>query len=150
MSVTMTQDRTQRVDTPLGGVDVPESQLLQFPDGLRGFPHCRAWVLLAGEAADTLWLQSADEPGLALLLVDPFNRYAGFALDVPDTAVQALGATQPDELLVFAPLTLGHAGERATANLRGPILINWQTRRGMQLVVDGGPWTVREPLPAAA
>ncbi len=137
---------TRNVHTAFGELAVPESQVLHFPEGLLGFPTYTLWVLLAGETSDRLYLQNIEEPGLALLLVDPFVNFDGFAIDVPTPAVQALGATQPDELLVLAPVTLGRSGQPATANLRGPILINSHTRRGLQLVVDGGPWSVREEI----
>jgi flagellar assembly factor FliW len=137
---------TRHVSTPLGEVAVPEAQVLFFNEGLIGFSSFKQWVLLGGEAEDTVWLQSVEEPALALLLVDPFVKFEGFALDVPDAAVAALGALQSDELLVFAPVTLGGANAKSTANLRGPILINWKTHRGLQLIVDGGPWGVREEI----
>jgi flagellar assembly factor FliW len=130
----------------LGQVAVSEEQVLEFGDGLRGFPSFKHWVLLAAESADMVWLQSVDEPGLALLLVDPFARFEGFALEVPSAAAAALGAAQSDELLVLAPVTLGHANAPSTANLRGPILINWSTRYGMQVVVDSGAWSLREEI----
>lgn len=144
MTASVVAPTTRHVHTPLGEVAVPETQVLRFNEGLRGFPSFKQWVLLGGESEDMIWLQSVDEPGLALLLVDPFVRFEGFALEVPEAAVAALGATQSDELLVLAPVTLGHAGQRSTANLRGPIVINWHTRCGMQVVVDGGPWSLRE------
>ncbi len=144
-------DATRHITTAFGAVDVPDSHVLHFADGLRGLASYKAWVLLSGEAPNTLWLQSVDEPALALLLVDPFATFPGFALDVPDDVVEALGATQPDDVLVMAPVTLGRPGEPTTANLRGPVLINWHTHRGLQLVVDGGPWSVREAfVPANA
>lgn len=145
-SIEVEAPTTRRVRTPLGEVAVPETQVLHFAQGLLGFPRFTQWVLLAGEASDQVWLQSVEEPGLALLLVDPFVNFDGFAIDVPAPAVSALDATQSDEVLVFAPVTLGANGKPSTANLRGPILINWNTHRGLQLIVDGGPWSVREEI----
>jgi flagellar assembly factor FliW len=144
MTVQAVAPTTRRVHTPMGEVAIQEAQVLSFNEALRGFSDFKRWVLLGSDAEDMLWLQSVDEPGLALLLVDPFVRFEGFALDVPAAAAAALGAMQSDDILVLAPVTLGKANAPSTANLRGPILINWNTRCGMQVVVDGGPWSLRE------
>lgn len=139
----------QRLETPFGTVEVDPAEFLEFPGGILGLASYKKWVLLGSERADRFWLQSVEEPGLTLPLIDPFAAFPGYALDVPPQAIETLGAPQADDVLALAPVTLGRGDEAPTANLRGPILINWQARRGLQLVVDAGPWTVREPLPAA-
>jgi flagellar assembly factor FliW len=135
-------------DTLFGRRVVEPAQVLHFPQGLRGLERFRSWMLLLAERPGTAWLQSLDVPDLALLLVDPFEAFPGYTVDVPPAAVAALGAEPTDALGVFAPVTLGDDAAGATANLRGPIVINMNARRGVQCVVDAAEWSVREPVPA--
>jgi flagellar assembly factor FliW len=39
--------------------------------------------------------------------------------------------------------------ERVTLNLAAPLVIHPETRRGLQLVLDRGDWSARQPLAAA-
>lgn len=139
----------RQVETAFGPLDVREEHVLRFERGLLGFAGCHEWILLGSDRANTAWLQSADHPSLALLLVDPFVAFEGFSVDVSPTALRDLRAGPTDDVAVFAPVTLGaSAADPATANLRGLVLINWGARTGVQSVIDGGPWSVREPVPA--
>jgi flagellar assembly factor FliW len=136
----------RHVASSFGPLEVPAEQVLHFAQGLLGFAECREWVLLARGDAHSMWLQSIEHPELALLLIDPFVAFDGFALDVPATASAQLDAGHADDVLVLAPVTMARGNAPATANLRGPVLINWRARRGVQVVVDGGPWGVRETI----
>lgn len=103
---------------------------------------------MASDRPQAAWLQSAETPELALLLVDPFAAFPGFSVMVPSDAQRALRAVPTDDVAVFAPVTLGAEGVPATANLCGLILINWRTRTGVQCVIDGGARSVRSTVPA--
>lgn len=138
----------RHVESTFGPLEVSVEQLLRFEQGLLGFPDCKEWVLLARNDAHSMWLQSMEHPELALLMIDPFVAFEGFVLDVPASASAQLEANNSDDVLVLAPVTMARGEAPATANLRGPVLINWRMRRGVQVVVDGGPWSVRETIRA--
>lgn len=138
----------RHVESTFGPLDVPAEQVLCFAQGLLGFPECTEWVLLARSDAHSMWLQNIEHPELALLMIDPFVAFDGFVLDVPSTASAQLEAGHADDVLVLAPVTMARGDTPATANLRGPVLINWRNRRGVQVVVDSGPWSVRETIRA--
>jgi flagellar assembly factor FliW len=136
-------------ETVFGRRTVEPGHVMHFPQGLRGLERYTSWMVLVTATPGTAWLQSLDEPALALLLVDPFEVFMGYEIDIPPTALAAVEATPADPLAVFAAVTLGGEGEAATANLRGPIVINWSARRGVQCVLEGVEWSVRQPIPAA-
>ena len=142
----------RRVPSDLfGHLDVTDEQILSFAEGLLGFPTCTQWVLVDGVRAGTAWLQSADQPSLAFLLVDPFVLFEGFTADLDANEVRRLGANAPSELAVFSIVTLpGADREDATANLQGLVVINVRSRRGAQVLTGDGRWAVRQPLALAS
>jgi flagellar assembly factor FliW len=132
----------------LGALTVTEDQLFTFGDGLLGFPTCREWVLIQGAKAGTAWLQSVDHGALAFLLVDPFVMFEGYSAELSPAEVRRLEASDPSHLAVFAIVTLpASRSESATANLQGPVVVNVRDRRGAQVVLSEGPWSVRQALP---
>jgi flagellar assembly factor FliW len=131
-----------------GQLAVSDASVVRFDDGLLGFPGFTRWILLDGARDGLGWLQSAEHPALAFLLVEPFVVYDEFTLDAPPTVVKALGAERADELAVFAIVTLGTEGATATANLQGPIMMNLRSRLGAQFVTPETGWGLRQPVPA--
>lgn len=139
----------QIVSSVLGPLAIDPAHVVRFAQGLLGFPEHREWVVLMGDRPHLAWLQSIDEPALALLLLDPFEVFDEYAVDLPAHALRAVAADALVPVAVFAAVTIGsEAADDATANLRGLILINWQSRRGMQCVIDDARWSVRERVPA--
>jgi flagellar assembly factor FliW len=126
----------------LGTLSVDSTSILNFPRGLLGFPECRSFVLLPSERTHVYWLQSADYSSLAFLLVDPFIFFEGYTLDL---AATDLHAASPNEVSVLAIVTLpGDPGERPTANLQGPVVINTPLCEGTQVVLAESSYGIRE------
>lgn len=156
MTVTLLHEPTsaavhhREVETIFGRLRVRDDHVLRMDNGLLGFADGTSWVVVDSERPGTAWLQSLDHPALAFLMLDPFAAFDGYVADVPPTVLQSVRAQATDELAVFVLVTLPEqAADSATANLRGPLVINWRTRRGAQYVVDGHAWSVREPIPAS-
>ena len=131
----------------LGPISYSDDQLLTFDEGIPGFPDCRRWILIQGERADTAWLQSLDLAALTFFLVDPFAFFDGYTIDLSPSEAERLNATDVLQLAVLAIVTFpATRDEPATANLQGPIVINVADRRGAQIIVNEGRWTVRHPF----
>jgi flagellar assembly factor FliW len=134
--VTDAPDAPLTVDSKLlGAIEVPATALYEFPAGLVGFESYRRFALVPAGRTGVYWLQSIDEPGLAFVLADPFQVADDYHADVPDAELTALGA---------GGVTLGGAGQEATANLRAPVVFNVTTRRARQVVLPDDRYGVAE------
>lgn len=106
------------------------------------------------EIEDTpyVWLQSADEPDVAFLATSPFPFFPSYELELPAETETALAIGDPSQVEILTLLTVqdrGGDGEHITANLLGPIVINVETRRAMQVVLDSEHrYSTRTPLVA--
>jgi flagellar assembly factor FliW len=130
-----------------GTLDITEDELIEFSDGLLGFPTCRSWALLRGTKDGTAWLQSAEHATLVFLLVDPFVFFDGYSAELSPGELHRLKASDSSEIAVFAIVTLPGAGtDTCTANLQGPVVLNLVSRRGVQVVFGEGPFGIRAPI----
>lgn len=130
-----------------GPLEITDADLIEFSDGLLGFPECRSWALLLGTKSGVAWLQSADHSRLIFLLVDPFVFFDGYSADLADGELRRLHAKDAGEISVFAIVTLPIGGDdTCTANLQGPVVMNMSARRGVQVVLGEGPFGVRSPI----
>src|SRR5687768_15135601 len=68
--------------TRFGTLVVDDGRIINFPNGLLGFPdHKRFALIQTGEENYFFWLQSVDEPNLAFVVTDPAIFFKGY--DVP-------------------------------------------------------------------
>lgn len=146
-SVTVTSD--------LLGVVVPSTEsTFTFPVGMFGFPECRQFALLAAGRDGLFWLQSMEHTALTFLLADPFLFFDGYAVDLgagDRTELQLHDDANADDVAVLVIVTLPRTrDELPTANLQGPLAVNFASRVGRQLAVADGAWGVRCPLDLSA
>jgi flagellar assembly factor FliW len=131
----------------LGDVVVSLETLFQFPEGLHGFERHQEYVLVRAKRDGFYWLQSAEEPGLAFLLVDPFRVHPGYEVDLGVGDQVFLELEQPDDALVLTVVTLpSTAGGTITTNLRGPVVLNVRTRKGRQVVRADEQYSLQQPI----
>ena len=130
----------------LGALSIDDAALFTFDGGLFGFDDCRRFALVGAGRDGMFWLQSAEQPSLTFLLVDPFQHQAGYAVELPDAELAHIGATSPDELLVLSIVTLAKPPHRCTMNLQAPVAFNTRSRRARQVVLPDERYGVRAEL----
>ena len=131
----------------LGAVEVDETKVLTFNEGLLGFPDARRFALVdAGDDGTYFWLQSLDDPRLAFLSAVPWAFFPDYEPELSNTDQEDLGIDDPSHALVLCLLTF--TDEAVTANLLGPLVVNGVTRAGRQIVLGDSDYSARVPLAA--
>jgi flagellar assembly factor FliW len=142
-----------------GTIEVPDDEVVAFPDGLPGFRDPRRMVLLgAGQmpgAADTFahhtlfWLHDVDDPDLAFLTVVPWSAYPDYDIEIDPADVDGADA---DDLCILAIVTVRreNGGVQLTSNLLAPVVIDAGRRVGRQVILQDASWPVHAPLAEAA
>lgn len=135
-----------------GEVEIEESQVIVFPEGIPGFPGRQRFVLLNEGLNDTpfWWLQNADDGNLSFLTVEPAQIAPGYDFPIPQEMIVLLGLSTASTIEALAIVSVPDGDlRRATVNLKAPVLINPRTKLGGQLVLDHSPYAIRQPLFAA-
>ena len=126
------------ITTRFGTLSVDPQDLLIFEQGLIGLEHCRRWVVLTDANNPSLgWLQSLDEGHIALGVVSPRRFVPDYQLRTDRDALQTLELTSAHdaEVVVIASRQAdGYQAGGLTLNLRAPLVINVETRRGCQVI----------------
>lgn len=131
-----------------GKIDCEEGDLVEIPSGLLGFPEQRRFVIVEHkEGSPFRWMQSADDPDLAFLIIRPDSFRNDYSPELPSTPVSELELTDETPMMVYAIVSIPQGKpEEMTANLAGPIVINADTRTGMQVVIEDERWQTRHPI----
>lgn len=131
---------------PYGTIEVDERQKIHFPFGILGFEKLQNYVLIDAHQQPFYWLQSMDVSEIAFVLINPFIFRPDYEIDVPDEELEEIGIRSPQQILVFAIVTIPENQRDMTANLQGPIIINKDTKIGRQAISTNEKWKVRHPI----
>ena len=125
--------------------------LVRMPLGILGFEQIKSYVLLANpDEKPFAWLRVADNNSLAFVVIDPFVVMPDYAPNIPEADVEFLELKDPGDALLLGIVTI-HGQNRATMNLKGPVVINRHTHTGKQVIIaNAADYSVQHPLPVAA
>ncbi len=123
-----------------GEIEIEESKTLSMPEGLPGFPGFERFVLIEDpKTAPFCWLQSLEDPSLALAMMDPFLFKPDYKMDLEGfIASKGWEGVDTKDLLVYVVINIskGEKGNTITANLIGPIIINLKNNETIQVVLS--------------
>lgn len=133
-----------------GEIEIGEEKVITFENGIIGFPQLTRFTLIydaeQGESAGIRWMQSLEEPAFALPVMDPLVIMSAYNPAVEEETLKNLGELTPENQLVLVTVSVPSDLTKMTANLQGPIIINADTRKAAQIIVDGKDYKVKFPV----
>lgn len=129
-----------------GEINLDENKVVTFESGLMGFEQYKRFTILFNiedEKSKISWLQSVDEPSLALPIITPGVVKEDYNPTVEDEVLKPLGELTEDNLVVFLVLTVPGDVKKTTVNLKAPIIINADSRKGCQIIVENSDYAVK-------
>ena len=128
-----------------GEIEVEEDKIIDFGEGLPGFPDDRQFILVENEEP-FWWLQSVSDGENAFILVDACRVLPFYNPEVDKSDIECLGEYSPDDFLIYNIVVLPENVKEMTVNLVAPLIINSATRRGRQVIAKNGDYGVRHYL----
>ncbi|WP_242624824.1 flagellar assembly protein FliW [Krasilnikovia cinnamomea] len=120
-------------------IDLP---IIEMAAPMAGFPAHRQFVLVRLNDEGLLYaFTSVQDPSLRFLVAPPEPFFPDYAPEIDNEALAALNNQDPDRVLVMVVITAGT--EETTANLMAPIIVDRDTRRAMQVILQGSKMPVR-------
>jgi len=124
--------------TQFGKIQIDEENILEFRDGLAGFEEYKRFIIVSDkDLYPIFWLVSIDEPSLEFPIVNPFLFIPDYN---PDIELKDEGET------IFAIVTLRKEIEKTTINLKGPLVIDINLKKGRQVILNDESYSPNYPL----
>ena len=130
-----------------GSLEIPEEKVINFKEGLPGFPQIHRFVVLEMEEIRPFqYLQALDDPPISLFLINPFLVDPAYEFRLADSDMEDVSSKNSTELAVYAVATIPEDPSQATLNLMAPIVINDKARCGKQVILHESKYAVKHPL----
>lgn len=129
--------------TRFGTLDYASEAVIELPEGLIGLPKLRRWLMLdMDEHSPIRWFQSLDRADFGVPVIAPFFFAETYEIDTR----RAVPAGQDADVVALIIATVHPGGERITGNLRAPLVIDTDTRRGAQIALDDDQLSTRQDI----
>ena len=130
-----------------GEINLAEDKIITMERGMFGFEEYKQYTILDDSEKEgrpnVSWFQSIEEPGLAFSVINPLVVKEDYNPIVEDELLQGLGEITEENIVVLLPLTVPQDITQMSANLKAPIVINADTRKGAQVVVENEDYEIK-------
>jgi flagellar assembly factor FliW len=128
-----------------GSVEIAPESIVEFPDGLIGLGGTRFALISVGTPPSPfVWLQSLQNPALALPVTNPHRFFEDFSVELNEGEAERIGLDDGVPADVYVTVTASAQVAEFTANLKAPILI--RDGRAHQVINQVDGVSVRAPL----
>lgn len=136
------------IQTDYGIVEYEEKDLVIFPDGLFGFPKLTKFLLLSLNEEDDsmLLMRSVEECNVEFVLINPFLLCPDYSPELTPEELSCLAVKEEGELSYYSICVVRKDYLENTVNLKCPLVINPQTRHGIQVILENSPYGYRHKL----
>ncbi|MCX7714793.1 MAG: flagellar assembly protein FliW [Clostridia bacterium] len=130
--------------TRFGEIEVDETKVIVFDKGLLGFENLKKYVLISSDKKSAFyWLQSIEEPSVALVCMDPFNVCKDYSPIIDEAVADELQIDKDEDVLILCVAVIPNDVAKTTVNLAAPILINNISLKGKQVILQDDRYSIR-------
>lgn len=132
----------------LDNIVYAKDDIISFPKGIPGFNNSTEFVIIqTPEFAPFEWLVCTDkETKLRFAIINPMLFRPDYSPNIEKEQIEDLEIEKPEDVLLYAIVTIKKNPAESTANLVGPVIINKTKRIGKQIIIDDTKYTTKENI----
>lgn len=128
-----------------GEVDYTEDRMINFKEGVPGFREVKRYIIIEDSESPLKYLQAIDED-ISFIMINPYLLMEDYTVEIHDRYVEELGGGSVEQFNIYVIATVVENFETATVNLIAPVIIQTETRQGMQVILENTNYTTRHKI----
>jgi len=130
-----------------GKIEIDEKEIIHFPQGLPGFLEHKDYYLISiNEESPFIIMQSIDDKDIAFITIPPWYVRNDYEFEINEQVKKLLKIESREDLLILVISTVKEELSDMTVNLTAPLVINYRSRLGKQVILDDGKYPVKYPV----
>ncbi len=119
----------------LGEIELSEEVVVQFESGIIGFDYCNSFAIVHKKEFDPFrWMVSTEFSDIGFPILNPLEISTEISNELPRNLLKQIfeGDGNVD---LYCIANLNGEGGNITINLKSPVIINYETLTGRQIVL---------------
>ncbi|WP_105616948.1 flagellar assembly protein FliW [Vallitalea okinawensis] len=130
-----------------GTIEIEDDQILTFEDGIPGFEKLNKFALINDKKDYPFaFLQCVSDGDISLTIINPYDLIKDYSFEVDDTLIENLGQIKENNLAIYVVVVIPDNIEKITANLKAPIIINIEAKKGIQVALRNDNYQIKHPV----
>ncbi|MCK5176295.1 MAG: flagellar assembly protein FliW, partial [Candidatus Aenigmarchaeota archaeon] len=131
-----------------GEIEINDDLIFNFIEPILGYDYYKEFALIDNSPESPFkWLQAVENADIAFPITFPAFFGFDYQFVIPEDKAVSLELKGTENLLSFNIVCIPHGNvQDTTVNLIGPIIINIETKKGMQLVLAETKYSVKHKL----
>ena len=132
-----------------GTITIEEEKVITFKEGIPGFEKLTRYMLIEDTedtASPFIYLQSIEDGKICFVLISPGLLVEDYNIEMKESYILALGEGKAEDFNMFVIVTAKNNFEESTVNLLAPIIIQHETRKGMQIILENTAYKTKHKI----
>lgn len=131
----------------IGTIQYSKDSVITFKYGIPGFEAEKEFIIYKEDDDNPfVYLQSVHNPGLTFMITNPFNFYSDYQFELDDTTKEELSIKKREDVEVWGLISISNEIKNTTINLKAPLIININNKKGKQYILHNLDYQTKTPL----
>lgn len=129
-----------------GKITYDEDEIINFEKSIPGFNDIKRFILKEIEGSSFKLLQSIDDVTVGFVVISPFEVEENYEINLSEEVIKTLEIKEATDVLLYSLVTLNSKVEKITVNLKAPVVINVNSKKAEQFIIDKAKYKIKHPL----
>jgi len=130
-----------------GELEISEKDIIIFDEGLPGFQDMHRYAVINdGDNPYISYLQSLEKANICFIMIPPVFALQDYDIEISGSTVEKLSIEKPEDVKLYAILSIPGNFKDATANLKAPIVVNVNNNKAVQEILDDERYSIRHRI----
>ena len=120
---------------------------IHFEEGLVGFSECKDFLMTENDSIAPFRLLQSASKEVSFLVLEASMVMSDYRSQIPSREWESIGVSATDpSAAAFVICVLGGSPSESTGNFQAPLIINYRSFIGRQVILTDTAFPVRQPL----
>ena len=131
----------------LGEIEYSEDDVITLSSPLLGFPDLQDFLIISDDNSyPFLWFQSVEDADICFILIETNTFFKDYNPDIPKRELKVIAISDKKEMKLFSIVVVPTDPKLSTANLRAPLVVNFEKKLAKQIILDDDAYKIKMPL----
>ena len=131
----------------LGEIEYLEDDIITLSSPLLGFPDLQDFLIISDDNSyPFLWFQSVEDADICFILIETNTFFKDYNPDIPKRELKVIAISDKKEMKLFSIVVVPTDPKLSTANLRAPLVVNFEKKLAKQIILDDDAYKIKMPL----